>query len=425
MIGLNTPTLTPSPIMTAHSYFMKAEGEIDANNVSGALDYYKKAFDIFSVELQQSPLLPDREVWEKELVLIDRKMKTIQNTPTLSFPESSSDSFHPTMYEELILSMRHVYPKTGVWNPNVIGLDIVKQLLDRLLIPYTREDIWQVDEKPPLKTLLYGAPGCGKTHVVKAFGAKTGLPLYDIVPAKVISKYVGESEKILTSLFRKAYREEAGCILFFDEFDALVGATHTDSEALVRVKQGLLTLIDGFDVPTKNKTIIIALTNRPDLLGGAMMRRFDFRIYVPPPDYDTISTLLEHLLSKLGIAINFTSREWHQIITSLLGFTYSEISTIVRSLIWKYYDKLVGRNTAEIILRHKLTEAIAQFTPYFANFDSLEPATFRFLDQAYGFPRSNLSRHPWEAKFMQRKHELIQTHPNPNIIYRRKHNRQL
>ena len=175
----------------------------------------------------------------------------------------------------------------------------------------------------------------------------------------------------------------------------------------------------------KNKTIIIALTNRPDLLGGAMMRRFDFRIYVPPPDYNTISTLLEHLLSKLGIAIDFASREWHQIITSFLGFTYSEISTIVRDLIWKYYDKLVGRNTAEIILRHKLTEAIAQFTPYFANFDSLEPATFRFLDQAYGFPRSNLSRHPWEAKFMQCKHELIQTHPNPNIIYRRKYNRQL
>ena len=425
MIRMNTPTPIPSPIMTAHSYFMKAEGELDANNASGALDYYKKAFDIFNVELQQSSQVPDREVWEKELVLIDQKMKTIQNMPTLSLPESSSDSFHPAMYEELILSMRHVYPKTGVWNPNVIGLDSVKQLLDRLLIPYTREDIWQVDEKPPLKALLYGAPGCGKTHVVKAFGGKTGLPLYDIVPAKVISKYVGESEKILTSLFRKAYREEAGCILFFDEFDALVGSTHTDSEALVRVKQGLLTLIDGFDVPPKNKTIIIALTNRPDLLGGAMMRRFDFRIYVPPPDYDTISTLLEHLLSKLGIAIDFTSREWHQIITSLLGFTYSEISTIVWSLIWKYYDKLVGRNTAEIILRHKLTEAIAQFTPYFANFDSLEPATFRFLDQAYGFPRSNLSRHPWEAKFMQCKHELIQTHPNPNIIYRRKHNRQL
>ena len=55
---MNTPTPTPSPIMTAHSYFMKAEGEVDANNVSGALDYYKKAFDIFNVELQQSPLLP-------------------------------------------------------------------------------------------------------------------------------------------------------------------------------------------------------------------------------------------------------------------------------------------------------------------------------------------------------------------------------
>jgi AAA+ superfamily predicted ATPase len=411
--------------MTAHSYFMKAEGEADANNGSGALNYYKKAFDIFSAELHQSPHLPNREVWEKELVLIDRKIKAIQKAPTLSLPTSSFDSFHPATFEELILSMRHVYPKTGVWSPNVIGLDSVKQVLDRLLIPHTREEIWQVDEKPPQKALLYGAPGCGKTHIVKDFSQKTGLPLYDIIPAKVISKYVGESEKILTSLFRKAYREEDGCILFFDEFDALIGRSRTDSEALVRVKQGLLTLIDGIDVPPKNKTIIIALTNRPDLLGGAMMRRFDFRIYVPPPDYDTISLLLEHLLSKLGIAIDFTSREWCQIITSLGGFTYSEISTIVRSQIWQYYDKLVGMNTAEIILRHKLTEAIDQFTPYFANFDSLEPATFRFLDQAYGFPRSTLSQQPWEAKFLQRKHELIQTHPNPNIIYRRKHNREL
>jgi hypothetical protein len=404
---------------------MKAEGEADANNISGALDYYKKAFDIFSAELQQSLHLPNREVWEKELVLIDRKLKAIQNMVPLSLSDSASAFFHPLMFEELILSMRHEYPKTGVWNPNVIGLNSVKQALDRLLIPHTRDDIWQVDEKPPQKVLLYGAPGCGKTYVVKAFCQKTGLPLYDIVPAKVISKYVGESEKILTSLFRKAYHEEEGCILFFDEFDALVGSRRTDSEALVRVKQGLLTLIDGIDVPPRNKTIIIALTNRPDLLGGAMMRRFDFRIYVPPPNYDTIRTLLEHLLSKLGIAIDFTSGEWRQIITSLGGFTYSEISTITRSLIWQYYDKLVGRNTAEIILRHKLTEAIAHLTPYFANFDSLEPATFRFLDQAYGFPRSNPSRQPWEAKFMQRKHELIQTHPNPNIIYRRKHNREL
>jgi len=422
---MSTSNQPPSTIMTAHSYFMKAEGELDANNIFGALDYYKKASDLFTTELQHSPQFPNKEIWEKELALIDRKMKTIQPIHSLSTSESSSYSFHPSMYEELILSMRHVYPKTGVWNPNIIGLDSVKQLLDRLLIPYTREEIWEVDEKPPLKALLFGAPGCGKTHLIKGFGEKTGLPLYDIVPAKVISKYIGESEKILTSLFKKAYLEESGCILFFDEFDALVGSTRTDSEALVRVKKGLLTLIDGFDVPTKNKTIIIALTNRPDLLGGAMMRRFDLRIYVPPPDYDTIYNLLEHLLGKLGIAIDFTSREWHQIITSFLGFTFSEISTIVRSLIWKYYDNFVGRNSAEIFLRHKLKEAIAQFTPYFANFDSLEPATFRFLDQAYGFPRSNLSRYSWETKLMQLKHKLIQSHPNPNIIYRRKHNNQL
>jgi SpoVK/Ycf46/Vps4 family AAA+-type ATPase len=261
--------------------------------------------------------------------------------------------------------------------------------------------------------------------LIKAFTQKTGLPLYNITPAKVLNKYVGESEKILTQLFQKACQEESGCILFFDEFDALVGSTYTDSEAMVRVKKGLLMLIDGFDVPPRSKTIVIALTNRPDLLGGAMMRRFDLRVYVPPPDYNTIYNLLEHLLSKLGIAIDFNSNAWHQIISSMLGFTSSEVVSIVRRLMWKHYDLLVGKNSAEIILRQKLKEDISQFTPYFANFDSLEPATFRFLDQAYGFPKSIHSKYSWEAKYLKHKHQLIQSHPIPNILYKRKQERQL
>jgi hypothetical protein len=137
-----TDTHHPRKIMTAHTLYMKAERELVVKNYLRALEYYERASHLFTTELGQSPPIPDKEIWEKELVLIDLKIKTLQTTITHPNLGSTSTSFHSSSYDELILGMRHIYPKTGTWSSNVVGLDSAKQLLDDLIIPLNREDIW-------------------------------------------------------------------------------------------------------------------------------------------------------------------------------------------------------------------------------------------------------------------------------------------
>ena len=155
--------------------------------------------------------------------------------------------------------------------------------------------------RPPKGILLYGPPGTGKTLLAKAVASQSGVNFISIKGPALMSKYVGESERGVREIFKKA-RQAQPCILFFDEIDSLVpsrSADAGDSQVAQRVISQFLTEMDG--VEELKGVLVIAATNRRDILDPALLRpgRFDLHLEVPPPDTAGRARIFEvHLRGK-------------------------------------------------------------------------------------------------------------------------------
>ena len=151
------------------------------------------------------------------------------------------------------------------------------------------------DATPPKGILLYGPPGTGKTLMAKAAANESEANFISIKGPELLSKWVGESEKGVREIFRKA-RQAAPCIIFFDELDAIAptrGGDHGDSHVTERVISQFLTEMDGLEILTN--VVVIAATNRPDIIDPALLRpgRFDRILYVSPPDRESRLQILK------------------------------------------------------------------------------------------------------------------------------------
>jgi len=185
--------------------------------------------------------------------------------------------------------MREVYIEvpTVHWD-DIGGLEEVKQQLKEAVEwPLKRPEIFErLGIRPPKGILLFGPPGCGKTLLARAVATESEANFITIKGPEVFSKWVGESEKAIREVFRKG-RMAAPAVVFFDEIDSLVprrGLGFADSGVTERVISQLLTEMDG--IVTMEDIVVIAATNRPDIVDPAVLRpgRFDRLIYVPAPD---------------------------------------------------------------------------------------------------------------------------------------------
>ena len=170
------------------------------------------------------------------------------------------------------------------------GLSAVKQqLIEAVEWPLRHPELFaQAGVSPPKGILLSGPPGCGKTLLAKAVASQTEVNFISVKGPSLLSKYVGESEKGVREIFRKA-RQAAPCIIFFDELDALVperGGGGADSHVTERVIGQFLAELDGVEELTG--VLVLGATNRADILDPALLRpgRFDVQLEIPPPSRD-------------------------------------------------------------------------------------------------------------------------------------------
>jgi transitional endoplasmic reticulum ATPase len=165
-------------------------------------------------------------------------------------------------------------------------VDVKRVLTEAILWPLTYPDTFaRLGIEPPRGVLLYGPPGCGKTYLVKAIAGTGKANVLSVKGAELLSKWVGDSERSVRELFRRA-RDAAPTLIFLDEIDALapMRGQSTDGGTTDRVVASLLTELDGVE-PLRN-VVVIGATNRPDLVDSALLRpgRLERLVYVPPPD---------------------------------------------------------------------------------------------------------------------------------------------
>ncbi len=204
-------------------------------------------------------------------------------------------------------AMREVYIEVATvhWN-DIGGLDGVKQhLKESVEWPIKTPELFQrLGVKPPKGILLYGPPGCGKTLLARAVATESEANFISIKGPEVFSKWVGESEKAIREVFRKA-RMAAPAVIFFDEMDSLTpqrGSGGSESGVSERVISQLLTEMDG--ILSLQDIVVIAATNRPNLIDPAVLRpgRFDRLIYVPEPDDKSRQQILKLYSSTMPMS---------------------------------------------------------------------------------------------------------------------------
>ncbi|MFW9855471.1 MAG: AAA family ATPase [Candidatus Thorarchaeota archaeon] len=206
--------------------------------------------------------------------------------PSESKPSSSARSAPREQDDEIsdAISGVIVREKPNVKWDDVAGMEGAKRALrEAIILPMSRPDLFKGARRPWRGILMFGPPGCGKTYLCKAVASEVDSTFFSVSAANLVSKWLGESEKLVQELYERA-TEEAPSIIFFDEIDALGGARGggTENEAMRRIKTQLLQAVEGFDTGDE-LLVTIGATNTPWDIDAAMRRRFERRVYITLP----------------------------------------------------------------------------------------------------------------------------------------------
>jgi len=248
----------------------------------------------------------------------------------------------PSALREVLIETPNV-----AWN-DIGGLQEVKQeLREAIEWPLKYSDVFEeAGAKPPKGILLFGAPGTGKTLLAKAVAKESEANFIHVKGPALMNKFVGESEKGVREIFRKA-KQTAPCVIFFDEIDALApkrGSGITDSHVSERVISQLLTEMDGLE--ELHGVIILAATNRIDIIDQALLRpgRFDLLLQVPPPDEEARLEILKIHTVKNPLAKDCFLQE---LVEETEGYTGAEIEAVCRDATMRAIRRFINNSTKQ------------------------------------------------------------------------------
>ncbi|NED51384.1 AAA family ATPase [Micromonospora aurantiaca] len=253
------------------------------------------------------------------------RQKTVE-TPTVAMADFTAalEVVRPTTMSASTLEL------ASVTLDDVGGLHEVKQTLtESVLWPLTYPDTFaRLGVTPPRGVLLYGPPGCGKTYLVTALAGTGRANVLSVKGAELLSKWVGESERAVRELFRRA-RQAAPTLVFLDEVDALapVRGQATDGGTTDRVVAALLTELDG--VEALRNVVVVGATNRPELVDPALLRpgRLERLVYVPPPDGPARAEILRASARDVPLAPDV---DLDALGAELDGFSAADCAALIR-----------------------------------------------------------------------------------------------
>jgi transitional endoplasmic reticulum ATPase len=349
-------------ILSIHTRGMPIDEKVDLKQISKTTHGFVGAdLEVLSKEAAMRSLrriLPEIDLDEEKI-----------SSEFLQKIQITSDDFREALKEVKPSALREVQVQIPdvSWD-DVGGLDELKEeLKEAVEWPIKYKDAYDyVNIESPKGILLHGPPGTGKTLIAKALAKMTESNFISIKGPELLSKWVGESEKGVREIFRKA-RQAAPCIIFLDEVDALVprrGSGGSDSHVTENVVSQILTEIDGLE--ELNNVLIIGATNRLDIVDEALLRpgRFDRIIKVPNPDTNGRKHIFEiHTKNKpLGNNVKIS-----EIVRLTNDFSGAEIAAVAnRAAITALKRYVVGKsnNIKEIkISQQDLIDAVDKVRP--------------------------------------------------------------
>ncbi|KAH8263002.1 hypothetical protein KR044_002837, partial [Drosophila immigrans] len=202
------------------------------------------------------------------------------------------------MVEQITRESMHKY-KTIAWS-DVAGLEYAKStFMETIIHPLQRPDLFKGVRRPPRGVLLFGPPGTGKTLIAKCIASQSRATFFSINPSSLTSKWVGEGEKLVKTLFAVAAAHQPA-IIFMDEVDSLLSQrSDNEHESSRRLKNEFFIQLDGAATNEDDNIMIIGATNRPQELDEAVRRRFVRRLYVPLPVTQARQQIITNLLKQV------------------------------------------------------------------------------------------------------------------------------
>lgn len=349
-------------ILSIHTRGMPIDDKVDLKQISKTTHGFVGAdLEVLSKEAAMKSLrriLPEIDYDEEKI-----------SSEILEKIQITSDDFREALKEVSPSALREVQVQIpNVSWDDVGGLDELKEeLKEAVEWPIKYKDAYDyVDVKSPKGILLHGPPGTGKTLIAKALAKMTESNFISIKGPELLSKWVGESEKGVREIFRKA-RQAAPCIIFLDEVDALVprrGSGGSDSHVTENVVSQILTEIDGLE--ELNNVLIIGATNRLDIVDEALLRpgRFDRIIKVPNPDEKGRQHIFEIHTKNKPLATDVNISEIVKLTDDFSGAEIAAVANRAAIAALKRYVAGKSKNVKEIkITQQDLVDAVDKVRP--------------------------------------------------------------
>ena len=284
-------------------------------------------------------LLPDIDLEKEEI-----PAEVLENLKvTMEDFKQALREVEPSALREVLVEVPNVK-----WE-DIGGLDHIKQdLIEAVEWPIKNKEVFEkMGIRPPKGVLLFGPPGTGKTMLAKAVANESQANFISVKGPEIFSKWVGESEKAIRETFKKA-RQAAPTIIFFDEIDSIAparGSSMGDSGVAEKVVNQLLTELDGLEEP--KDVVVIAATNRPDMLDAALLRpgRLDRIVLVPVPDKEARLNIFKVHTKNMPLADNV---DLEKLAEKTEGYTGADIEGICREAAMMALRENIEATTVEL-----------------------------------------------------------------------------
>ena len=221
---------------------------------------------------------------------------------------------------------------------DVAGLEQAKEALkEAVMLPVKFPQLFVGNRKPVSGILLYGPPGTGKSYLAKAVATESKATFFSISSSDLVSKWMGESERLVKQLFTAA-REAKPSVIFIDEVDALCGSRdESSSEASRRIITELLVQMNGVGQDQQG-VLVLGATNIPWQLDAAVRRRFERRIYIPLPDTASRTRMFEINVDETPTSL--TTADFRQLGSMTEGYSGHDIAVVVKDALMQPVRKL-------------------------------------------------------------------------------------